>query len=93
MAFIHPTVPEWGWGEAGCCWFENFSSQNANSLELSDNREGELGQAMGEGVKWVRTVNKVKHMIDRVDAGRKMEFSEAGPATAPSNCASACHLF
>lgn len=62
-------------------------------MELSDNREEELGQAMGEGVKWVQAVNKVKHMIDGVDAGKKMEFSEAGPATAPSNCASACHLF
>lgn len=76
--------------EGGCCWFERFSSQNVNSLELSDNREEELGQAMGERVKWVPAVNKVKHMID---GGRKMEFSETGPATAPSNCASACHFF
>lgn len=52
-------------------------------MERSGNREEELGQAMGEGVKWVQAVNKVKHMIDGVDAGRKMEFSEAGPAIAP----------
>lgn len=62
-------------------------------MELSDNRDEELGQAVGERVKWVPAVNKVKHMIDGVDAGRKMEFSDAGPATAPSNYTFACHLF
>lgn len=72
-------------GKWGCCWFYRFSSQNANSLELSAKREEDWGQTAGERVKSAQAVNKVKHMTDRVDAERKMEFCDAGPATAPSN--------
>lgn len=54
-------------------------------MELSAKREEDWGQAVGERVKAAQTINKVKHMIDRVDAERKMEFCDAGPATVPSN--------
>lgn len=82
---LYLVVPESRGGSRDVAGFADFLSQNANSLELSAKREEDWGQAVRERVKAAQTINKVKHMIDRVDAERKMEFCDAGPATVPSN--------